>query len=98
MKLLRKAKFDCCININVGNLTDNCKFLETVKQLYSDKVHVILSVTLIEDGKIISTSKESETAEVFNNFLVNTTGGEGIAVDVSLLLPQMIYRILSTKL
>ena len=56
------AKFDYYKNINLGNLTDNRKFWRTVKPIFSNKVQVNSSLTLIENGKMIS--KDSEIAEI----------------------------------
>ena len=52
MKLLRRTKLDYYGKIDLGKLTDNHKFWKTVKPLFSDKVQVNASISLIEDGKI----------------------------------------------
>ena len=85
VKLLRKAKFDYYGNIELIDLTNHHKFWRTVKPLFSDKVQVNSSFTLLEDGKIVS--KDSEIAETFNNFFANITENLGISANESLLLP-----------
>ena len=85
VKLLRKAKFDYYQNINLGNLTDNRKFWKTVKPIFSDKVQVNSSLTLIENGKMIS--KDSEIAEIFNHHFATITDSLVISVKESVLLP-----------
>ena len=84
VKLLRKAKFAYYGNIDLGDLTDNHKFWRTVKSLFSDKVQVTSSFTLLEGGKIVS--KDSEIAEIFNNFFANITESLGISANESLFL------------
>ena len=85
MKLLRKAKFDYYRNINLGDLTDNHKFWRTVKPLFSDKVQVNSSISLLEDGKMVS--KDSEIADIFNSYFANITESLGISANESLLMP-----------
>ena len=82
VKLLRKAKFDYYGNIDLGDLTDIHNFWETVKPLFSDKVQVNSSVTLLENGKMVS--KDSEIAEIFNNYFANITESLGISANESL--------------
>ena len=54
MKLLRKARFDYYGNVDLGDLIDNHKVWRTVKPLFSDRVQVNSSFTLLEDGKMVS--------------------------------------------
>ena len=58
VKLLCKANFDYYGNMDLGDLTDSHKFWKTVRPLFSDKVQVNSSVTLLEEG--IMVSKDSE--------------------------------------
>ena len=51
VKLLCWAKFDYYRNIDLCKLTDNRKFWKTVKPLFSDKVKVNTSISLIECRK-----------------------------------------------
>ena len=71
MNLLREAKYDFYRKINLASLNDKHKFWKTVRPLFSDKVPLNSSITLIEDGKMIT--ENSEIAEVFNNYFVNIT-------------------------
>ena len=83
--LLRRAKFDYHRNIDLGKLTDNHKFWKTVKPLFSDKVQVNSSISLIEDGKMVN--QDSQIADIFNQYFANITDSLGITVNDSLLLP-----------
>ena len=83
--MLRKAKFDYYQNINLGNLTDNRKFWKTVKPIFSDKVQVNSSLTVIENGKMIN--KDSEIAKIFNHHFATITDSLGISINDSVLLP-----------
>ena len=76
VKLLRKAKFEYYKNLNLKDISDNRKFWKTVKPLFSDKVQTNSSITLNENGKILT--NELEIAEVFNNFFINITDSLGI--------------------
>ena len=76
VKLLRKAKFEYYKNLNLKDISDNRKFWKTVKPIFSDKVQMNSSITLNEDGKILT--NELEIAEVFNNFFINITDSLGI--------------------
>ena len=53
VKILRRAKRDYYRNIDLGKLTDNHQFWKTAKPLFSDKVQVNTSISLIEDGKMV---------------------------------------------
>ena len=85
VNLLREAKYDYYRNINLADLSDNYKFWKTVRPLFSDKVQLNSSIALIEDGKMIT--KDSEIAEVFNNYFVNITENLDISTAESALLP-----------
>ena len=56
-----------------------------VKPLFSDKVQVNFSISLIEDGKMVS--QDSQIKEIFNQYFANITDSLGITVNDSLLLP-----------
>ena len=71
VKLLCKVKFDNYVDINLNNVSDKHMFYRTVKPLYSDKVQVNSSISLLEDRKIVS--KDSEIAKMCNNVLANIT-------------------------
>ena len=83
MKLLRKTKSDYYRNLNLGDLTDNRKFWKTVKPVFSNEIQTSSSVTLIEDGKMIT--DDAKIAEIFNHYFANITERLGISEDQSLL-------------
>ena len=85
VKLLRRAKFDYYRNIDLGKLTDNHKFWKTVKPLFSDKVQMNSSISLIEDGTMVN--QDPQIAEIFNQYFANITDSLGISINDSLLLP-----------
>ena len=76
VKLLRKAKMSYYKNLDTTMIYDNRKFWRTVKPLFSDKVQVPTSLTLLENNNLISNDKE--VAEVFNNYFANITDALGI--------------------
>ena len=59
--------------------------LSSVKPIFSDKVQVNSSLTLIENGKMIN--KESEIAEIFNHHFATITYSLGMSINDSVLLP-----------
>ncbi len=85
VKLLRKTKSDYYRNLDLGDLTDNRKFWKTVKPVFSNEVQINSSVTLIEDGKMIT--EDSEIAEIFSNYFANITESLGISEDQAVLSP-----------
>ena len=76
VKLLRKAKMNYYKNLDTTTVNDNRKFWRTVKPLFSDKVQVPTSLTLLENNNLIS--NDEEVAEVFNNYFANITDALGI--------------------
>ena len=83
VKLLRKTKSDYYRNLNLGDLTDNHKFWKTVKPVFSNEIQTSSSVTLIEDGKMIT--DDAKIAEIFNHYFANITESLGIFEDQSFL-------------
>ena len=71
MKLLRKTKYDYYRNLDLGDLADNRKFWRTVKPVFSNEVQTNSSVTLMEDGKMIT--EDLKIAEIFNHYFTNIT-------------------------
>ena len=63
-------------NLDTTIVNNNHKFWRTVKPLFSDKVQVPTSLTLLENNKLIS--NDEEVAEVFNNYFANITDSLGI--------------------
>ena len=82
VKLLCRTKSDYYRNLDPGDLTDNRKFWKTVKPAFSNEIQTTSSVTLIEDGKMIT--EDTKIAEIFNHYVANTTESLGISEDKSL--------------
>ena len=57
-------------------MTDNKKFWQTVKPLFSNRVKAKTVVKLVKNDVMID--NESETAEMFNEYLVNIVKKLGI--------------------
>ena len=66
VKLLRRTKSDYYRNLDLGDLTDNRKFWKTVKSVFSNEIQTTSSVTLIEDGKVIT--EDTKIAEIVNHY------------------------------
>ena len=71
VKMLRKAKFNYYKDLDLNNLTDNRKFWKAVKPVFTDKVQVSQSITLIEKGEMVT--NDLKIAEIFNNYFANIT-------------------------
>ena len=69
-KLIRKEKKKYFANLNMNNYTDNKKFWNSVKPLFSNYGGGPQKVSLVQDGEIIS--NDQEVAETFNNFFINS--------------------------
>ena len=69
VSLLRKEKKNYFTNLNDKDITDNRKFWNTVKPLFTEKNKSRESIVLIEKGKTIF--KEDEVASTLNNFFSN---------------------------
>ena len=59
VKMLRKAKFNFYKDLDLNNLTDNRKFWKTVKPVFTDKVQVSQSITLIEKGEMVTNDAQN---------------------------------------
>ena len=66
VSLLRKQKKSFYNNLNVKSVTDNKLFWTTVKPCFSDKSAKLETITLVENGNVISNDKD--IAEKFNHF------------------------------
>ena len=67
----------------MNNYTDNKKFWNTVKPLFSNYNGGAQNITLIDDDKIIS--KDEEVAKTLNNFFTNSVKSLNIAENNALL-------------
>ena len=83
--MLSVQKFEKWGKLDSLLLHDSHSYWKTVKPLFLDKVQVNSSVTLLENGKMVS--KDSEIAEIFNNYFANITESLGISANESLLVP-----------
>ena len=69
MSLLIKQKKSFYNDLNVKSVTDNKLFWTTVKPRFSDKSAKLETITLVENGNVISNDKN--IAEKFNHFFGN---------------------------
>ena len=76
VSLLKKAKKDHFANLDIKSVTDNKKFWQTVKPLFSNKVKTKTVIKLVENDAM--TDGESGTAKLFNDYFVNIVKKLGI--------------------
>ena len=69
VSLLKKAKKDHFANLDTKSVTDNKKFWQTVKPLFSNEVKAKAVIKLVENDVMIE--DESEIAKIFNEYFVN---------------------------
>ena len=69
-KLMKKEKKQFFSNFNINNFTDNKKFWNTVKPLFSETRLGSRKITLIKDENIVT--DDQEVAETFNLFFKNS--------------------------
>ena len=69
VNLLRRVKKEYYNNLNPKNITDNKKFWNSIKPLFSDKSKSSNKITLIENGTIIS--DDNDVAETLNDMFSN---------------------------
>ena len=96
-RLMKREKKNYFSNLDVNNFTDNKKFWNTVKPLFSNCGGGTQNITLVKDEKIIS--NDEEVAEVFNQYfktsvesldinenkiLQNTTANVNDSVEIAL--------------
>ena len=73
--------------MDLKKITDNIKFWDTMKPLFSDKGGIRDKIVLIEDDEIISDG--TEVAEKFNAYFSGTANSLGITENKLLLNPVM---------
>ena len=83
-RLLKKEKKRYFSNLNMNNYTDNKKFWNTVKPLFSNYGGP-QKITLIEDENIITS--DEELAKTFNHYFVESVRSLGIHENKALLNP-----------
>ena len=79
VSLLKKAKKDHFANLDIKPVTDNKKFWQTVKPLFSNKVKAKTVIKLVENDAMID--DESEIAKNFNEYFVNIVKKLGILTE-----------------
>ena len=84
-RLLNKEKKRYFSNLNMNNYTDNKRFWNTVKPLFSNYNGGSQKITLIEDENIIS--NDEELAKTFNQFFVESVKSLNINENKALLNP-----------
>ena len=72
MKRLKKR----FVNPDVNSISDNKKFWQIVKPLFSNKVKVKTTIKLVENNQMID--DEIETAKLFNEYFVNIVKKSGL--------------------
>ena len=75
-KLLKKEKKNYFGNLDLNKITDNKKFWNTIKPLFSDSSGKSSKITLVEGEEIITEDKE--IAEKFNNYFIDAVSSLGI--------------------
>ena len=79
ISILCKAKRSCLENLDIKNLSDNRKFLGTVKSLFSNKVRSNDYITLNKNDLLVR--NEYKIANIFNTFFVDILLNLGIKID-----------------
>ena len=86
-RLYKRERRDFYNRLDLKNITDNIKFWDTMKPLFSDKGGIRDKIVLIEEGEIISDA--IEVAENFNAYFSGTADSLGITENKLLLNPVM---------
>ena len=81
-KLLKKEKKKYFGNLDLNKITDNKKFWNTIKPLFSDSSGKSGKITLVEGEEIITEDKE--IAEKFNNYFIDAVSSLGIEGNIAL--------------
>ena len=76
VNLLKKAKKDHYANLDLNCMTDNKKFWQTVKPLFSNKVKAKTVIKLVENDETVD--DEAKLAKIFNEYFVNIVKNLGI--------------------
>ena len=91
----KRARKNFCKNIRLDNITDNKKFYDTMKPLFSDKGGVRDRIVLVENGELIS--EDVEVAEKFNMYFSSSNEALGITENKILLNPISVIDSSITK-
>ena len=68
-KTLERVKKEHFANLDVSSISDNKKFWQIVKPLFSNKVTAKTTTKLVENNEMID--DEIEIAKLFNKYFVN---------------------------
>ena len=82
-RLLKKEMIKYWGNLDMKNYTDNKKFFDTVKPLFSKSILGKQKITLVENNDIITEDKE--VAEKFNQYFITSVSSLGITENQALL-------------
>ena len=91
----KRARKNYCKNLNLKNITDNKKFYDTMKPLFSDKGGIRDRIVLVENGELIS--GDVEVAETFNTYFSNSNEALGITENKLLLNPVCVSDSVISK-
>ena len=69
VNLLKRAKKEHFVNLDINSISDNKKFWQIVKSLFSNKVKGKTTIKLVENDEMID--DEIEIAKLFNEYFVN---------------------------
>ena len=83
-RLYHRARKEYCDKLDIKNITDNTKFWDTMKPLFSDKGGIRDRIMLVENDQIISDSKE--VAETFNDYFQISGSVESLGITENKLL------------
>ena len=83
-RLIKREKKKYFSNLNMNNYTDNKRFWQTVKPLFSNGIGA-QKITLVEGGDIIS--DDQTIAETFNNFFINSVKSLNMTENMILMTP-----------
>ena len=70
MSLLSKTKKIYFKNVKIQDITDNKKFVKTIRFYFSDKGYNQTNITIVEKGSIVTDEKK---VSLMNNYFINIT-------------------------
>ena len=76
---MNKTKKDHFANLSIKSVTDNNKFWQTVKPLFSNKVKAKTVIKLVENDVVIN--DVSEIAKIYNEYFLNIVKKLGILAE-----------------
>ena len=82
-RLAKRERTKYFANLDLNQYTDNIKFWNTVKPMFSSSSHGSSKITLVEKGKIITDDKE--LADTFSGFFVDAVSSLSINENKALL-------------